>query len=555
MTAVPSNPTVSDLPPVPLRMLNEVAYCPRLFALEWLNGEWVDSADTVSGRRAHKRVDRPSAEPLKDDEKAPRVVRSVALGDDELGLTGRIDLVEVEGSQAVPVDYKRGRPPDVPGGAWEPERVQLCGQGLLLRAHGYEVDHGVIYFVGGRRRVEIPFDDELVERTLYWRDRAREIARGEGLPDPLVDDPRCPRCSLVGICLPDEQNLLNQKCGEVRPLVPARPDGVPLYVQHQGGSIGKDHDEIVVRHRRTEVGRARIENTTRLVVLGNLSVSTPLLRELASRDIPVSFHSYGGWYWGQFQSPSGHNVMTRIAQHRVAQDPAASLPLARAFVHSKIVNCRVILRRNGEGVPSKVLLRLDELARDAEHAPSVESLLGTEGAAAMIYFQQFHTMLRRDLEPVFRFEGRNRRPPRDPINAMLSFAYAVLARELTAILHGIGFDPYVGYLHRPRFGRPALALDLMEEFRPLVADSAVISAVNRKRVKPGDFDVGHTGVQMRRDGRKRFIQVLERRLDELATHPVLGIRLSYRRILEVQARFLGKVLLGDLETWPEYHAR
>jgi CRISPR-associated protein Cas1 len=164
-------------------------------------------------------------------------------------------------------------------------------------------------------------------------------------------------------------------------------------------------------------------------------------------------------------------------------------------------------------------------------------------------------MVRGPLRETFRFDGRNRRPPRDPVNALLSFAYACLARELTAVLHGIGLDPFVGFLHQPRYGRPALALDLMEEFRPIVADSVVITAINNNEVGPSDFLVRPTGVALTDRGRRAFIQTLERRLDELATHPVFDVRLSYRRILEVQARLLAKVLLGEIDEYPEYRVR
>jgi len=339
-------------------------------------------------------------------------------------------------------------------------------------------------------------------------------------------------------------------------LIPPRDDGVPLYVQLRGGKIGKDHDELVVRDRTgTVVGRSRLEDTTRVSVLGNVTITAPVLRELAERDIAVTWHSYGGWFFGMFASASGHNVLTRIAQHRVAADREHALNLARSFVRSKIANQRVFLRRNGVDVPDDPLHRMKELRRAARHATSLDALMGVEGGAARLYFRHFSRMLKADLSDAFDFGGRNRRPPRDRVNALLSFAYACLAREITTTLHAVGFDPFVGFLHQPRPGRPALALDLMEEFRPVIADSVVVSAVNNGVVQEGDFRVTPTGVSLHQAGRKRFIQAYERRLDELATHPVLGTRLSYRRILEVQVRLLGKVLLGELDAYPEYRIR
>jgi len=533
---------------VPLRMLNELAYCPRLFALEWLGGEWADSADTVRGRTAHRVVDKPGGGALPepgDDDPTRRVTRSVSLGSERLGLVGRIDVVESQGGACFPVETKKGNAPDLPEGAWEPERVQVAAQVLLLREHNYRCDSGVLWFAGSRRRVEVPVDEVLERRVLELRDQARAIAASGEFPAPLRDSPKCPRCSLVGICLPDEHH---HRDGEVRPMLPARDDGVPLYVQMHGGTVGKSAEEIVVKDRsRAVVARARLSDTTRVVVYGNATVTTPLLRALAERDVPVAFHSFGGWYCGSLHPAMGRNVRLRVAQHRVAADTGASLAIARRLVETKIRNQRVLLRRNGRGVPIDVLHRMKELARKALIVGSTEELLGVEGAAAAHYFRHFPSMLKGGLAAGFDWGGRSRRPPRDPINALLSFLYACLARELTQIVHGVGFDPHIGFLHRLRPGRPALALDLMEEFRPVLVDSVVLGLVNNGVLGPEQFVQRSVGTNLTDSGRRRVIEAWERRLDELATHPVYGSRLSYRRILEVQARMLGKVVLGEID--------
>lgn len=548
-------PPPLDVPLLPVRMLNEYAYCPRLFALMWVHQEWADSGDTIRGNTVHRQVDSGGGSlPLESE--APAVARSVELSDEGLGLIAKIDLVEAEGGRVVPVDYKKGEAPPIPEGAWEPERVQVCAQALLLRANGYVCDEAALYFAGSRRRVRVPISEALVATTLKLRDAAREVAASGALPPPLVNSSKCPRCALVGICLPDEHHQITGKVDQVRPIVAARHDGVPLVVQQHGGTLGRDGEEIVVSDRTGPIGRVRMADTSRVVIYGNSTVTAPLLHELANRDVPVAWHSYGGWFQGMFTGAGGRNAIHRIHQHRAAADPARCLEISRGFVRSKIHNQRVLLRRNGKPLETD-LIRLKDLVGEVDRAEDLNQLLGVEGEAAAIYFRRFDTMLRVDasLRDIFKFEKRNRRPPADPVNALLSFAYAILSRELTVTLHGIGLDPYVGFLHQPRYGRPALALDLMEEFRPVLADSAVITAINKGEVGPGDFIVHPTGCALTTDGRRAFVRAVERRLDDEATHPVFGTRLSYRRIIEVQARGLSKVLMGDLATWPEYRVR
>lgn len=548
---------MSDIPLLPVRMLNEYAYCPRLFALMWVHQEWSDSGDTVRGRTVHAQVDAGGGN-LPVDSEAPVVARSVELSDEELGLIAKIDLVEGAAGKVVPVDYKKGEVAPVSEGAWEPERVQVCAQALLLRANGYTCDEAALYFAGSRRRVRVPINEALIRTTLRARDEARAVAASGQLPEPLVGSAKCPRCALVGICLPDEhQHVRGRLDGDaVRPIIPSRHDGVPLVVHQHGGMLALDGEQIVVHDRKGPIGRVRLADTSRVIVYGSPTVTSPLLHELSTRDIPVAWHSYGGWFQGMFTGAGGRNAIHRIAQHRAAADPVAALRIARGFVRSKIHNQRVLLRRNGKPEDSD-LIRLRELVSQVDLAEDLNQLLGVEGEAASIYFRRFDTLLRVDasLRETFHFERRNRRPPADPVNALLSFAYAILSRELTVTLHGVGLDPYVGFLHQPRFGRPALALDLMEEFRPVIADSAVITAINKGEVGPGDFQVHPTGCALTADGRRAFVRTVERRLDDEATHPVFNTRLSYRRILEVQARGLSKVLMGELERWPEYRVR
>jgi CRISPR-associated protein Cas1 len=551
---------------MPARMLNEFTFCPRLFYLEWLQGEFVDNEFTVEGRSAHRRVDAREGAMPPAAEAAPFEVRSVALSSSQLGLSAKIDLVEGEGGAVSPVDYKRGKPPPNELGAYEPERVQLCAYGLLLRENGYACERGVLYFAAAKTRVTVELDEVLCSRTLELLAQARQTAASGTLPAPLVASAKCQGCSLHGVCLPDEVNHLARESAQpsagatepVRRLVPARDDAQPLYVQEQGARVGLDGGVLEVRSREHGViGKARLSELSQLVLQGNVQISAQAIRELCSRGIPVCWMTFGGWLSG-FTDGLGHNnIELRRAQFRAAEDESAALRLARRFVRNKIANCRTLLRRNHPDAPESTLREMSMASQATERASSLPELLGVEGNAARLYFEAFPALIRVNPggELGFDFTTRSRRPPKDPVNALLSFAYSLLAKELAVAVRAVGLDPFLGFYHQPRYGRPALALDLMEEFRPIIADSVVLSAINTGVVTSADFVRSSLGVAMRPEGRKRFLQAYERRLEEEVTHPVFGYRISYRRVLEVQCRLLSRHLLGEIDSYPEFRTR
>ncbi len=584
----------SDVPDlVPARMINEVLYCERLMYLEWVQGEFADNAYTVEGRAAHRRVDRgggrlPDPAPAADDDASdagdtvstatpaapdrPVVARSVWLSDATLGITAKIDLVESTATTAVPIEYKRGAPPNLAEGAYLPERAQLGAHVLLLRAAGYECDRGILYFAGARRRVEIVVDAELESTVRRAVSRIREIAASGTIPPPLVGSPKCVGCSLSPLCLPDEVNLLaalDEEAGgraahlhplppvRVRRLQPARDDRVPLYVTEHRARIGLSGECLRVRCPDEPDHEVRIPNTSQVCVLGNAQITTQALRALMERGVPVTFFTTGGWFVGRATGAASNNIELRIAQHRAADDPRRSVSIARAVVNSKIRNCRTLLRRNASEPDPATLASLRHLARKALVADSVDELLGIEGAAARAYYAQLHTMFKQcpELGTHFDFAGRNRRPPKDPVNAMLSFLYALLVKDVSLAVIAAGLEPMRGFYHRPRFGRPSLALDLMEEFRPLIADSVVIGAINNGVVRTCDFIVTPVGTSLRAAARKRLILAYERRMDQLVTHPVFDYRISYRRVLEVQARLLARTILGEIPAYPTFQTR
>jgi CRISPR-associated protein Cas1 len=341
----------------------------------------------------------------------------------------------------------------------------------------------------------------------------------------------------------------------VRRLFPARDDRLPVYVQEQGSSLRLDGERIVVAHKDGSATQARLVNTSHVSLFGNVHVTSPALRTLIERNIPVLFFTYGGWYQGRTIGSDSKNIELRLAQYDACQSEHFSLRLARGFVASKILNCRTLLRRNHAAPTESALSELKQLANKARHVENAASLLGIEGTAARVYFREFTGMLKGDASVQFDLEGRNRRPPKDPVNALLSFCYTLLAKELMLAVTTVGLDSMLGFYHRPHFGRHALALDLMEEFRPVIADSVVIGALNNGVIQPDDFIRAAGSVALTPPARKRLILAFERRMDQLVTHPVFDYRVSYRRVLEVQARLLSRHILGEVKFYPEFRVR
>jgi CRISP-associated protein Cas1 len=571
---------------LPARMLNEFVYCPRLFFYEWVEGVFRHSSDTVDGAQKHERGDaRQDALPQQEElEGVTFRARGITLSSESLKLIARLDLVEAGDGRVTPVDYKRGAPRQGDAGleAWPTDIAQICAQALVLRDNGYAVDEGLIFYYETRQRVRVAVTDVVVSQTVEVLRAARELALSGRIPAPLVDSPKCVRCSLVPICLPDE-TLVSQIAGEpgpaqpmlfdieadeaagtalvpeeVRRLVPARDDLRPLYVTGFGLSVHKSGEVLQVKDRGKVVQEARIGELNQVSLFGPVSFSGAAVHALCEREIPIAHFSMGGWFAGLTTGLGLKNVFLRRAQFRRAEDDWFCLSLARSLVATKIRNQRTLLQRNHVEPPARALDALKRLAKRVESARSLDELLGVEGTAAATYFAHFAGMIKTDGDEaaqVFDFRTRNRRPPTDPVNALLSFAYSVLTRDMTVTCHAVGLDPFVGFYHQMRFGRPALALDMMEGFRPLVADSAVLTALNTGMVTSRDFVAAGRGVGLSQKGRSALIRAYEQRLEQLVTHPVFGYRISYRRVLEVQVRLLGRYLEGEIARYPGFETR
>lgn len=536
---------------MPARMLNEYVYCPRLFYFEWVDDRWMDSSDTEEGRFTHRAVDKPTGD-LPDPEFVEWMsqARSVRIEDPELGMVAVVDRVEFSDGTLMPVEVKKGRP-TAEGQPWPADRIQVLVHVALLRRRGFRVEQAMLYYAATNQRVPVEIPVDLDEEIMALTLEARAVADQILPPLPLVSSPKCPRCSLVGLCMPDETNAMLER-SELPPrrLLPKDPSQRPVYVTVQGAFVGVNGGRLVVKKDGAVVADIRLLDVAHLAVYGRVQVSTDALDRLWTRGAPVLWLSFNGWLRGWAQSEPSKYVQLRRRQ--VVTHLQGGLDLARRMIEGKIANQRVLLRRNARQDVAVTVARLKALQERAIETMSAGELFGIEGTAARLYFDQFTTMINSaagDFARNFDANGRTRRPATDPVNALLSFCDGLLVKDLVAVCLGVGLDPYIGMLHRPRFGRPSLALDLAEEFRPLIADSVVINVINNGEVVEKDFVRSNRGVVLTQDGRRQVVRAYERRLDVEVTHPVFGYKISYRRVLDVQARLAAAVMIGEFQPY------
>jgi CRISPR-associated protein Cas1 len=585
-------------PRMGVRNLHNFIYCPRLFYFQWVENIFQENADTVAGSQVHRNVDAPSK---LDDPKELGLpegakLRSLRLESETLGLIGVVDIVEGGPDGAEIIDYKRGsarRGAEGERVAKEPDAMQVAAHALLLREHGVNAVRGAVYYAADKRRVPVEFSEELFSKVRKAIDDARAVAASGKCPPPLKNDARCLYCSAYPICLPNESlwwskrrkpadtdgqiqfGFIAQSEDAVRSqilaaldfaaestdkeptLQPPRPggdDGEVLVVQTPGAQIGQRGDELLVSVKGEDVRKLPGQQVRAIYCYGAVQITAQAVSTCLELGIDVSYFSPAGRFLGMLGGLPASGVDARRGQYRLFEMPGVRLQLAREVIRAKIHNQRVMLMRNGD-VPVRVTSLMASFRDSTESARDLTALLGVEGSAAALYFEQFESMLKQRDDWKFDWRGRNRRPPRDPVNALLSLGYSMLAKELTGVCYSVGLDPFLGFMHQPRYGRPALALDLMEEFRPLIADSVAISLINRGELGPEDFIKSANGMFLTDKGRRPFWEGWFRRLDTEVSHPEFSYKMAYRRMLEVQARQLWRFVRGEALTYHGFVTR
>lgn len=336
-----------------------------------------------------------------------------------------------------------------------------------------------------------------------------------------------------------------------------------IYVTSEDAWVRKDGSNIVVEVDGAERGRAPIHMIGGLVCFGRAGASPAVLAACAEAGVAVSLLTPNGKFIARVEGPRSGNVLLRRAQYRLADNPLQATAIVRGIIAAKAANQRAVLRRalrdhgTGMAVAARSALetaeiRLTDIARRTLHGTEIAGLRGIEGEAAQVYFSVFdHLILVEDRS--FAFTGRSRRPPLDRINALMSFLYAMLGHDCRSALESVGLDPQVGYLHADRPGRASLALDLMEEMRPVLADRLALSLVNRRQLVAKDFIVEEGGAVLLTDAARKELLVAyqERKKDEL-THPFLGEKVTLGLVPHIQAQLLARHLRGDIEGYPAF---
>lgn len=532
---------------IPVSLIAELVFCPRNFYYRACEGENTVNRFVVEGNiKDEKRKER---ERLRTQEKLQ--VKEITLSSERLGIIGVLDAVENDG-EIYPIEYKRGYLKESLS-----DDVQLCLEALLLEEHvGKTVQYGYIYYYSSRVRRRVEFSHELRNKSIEAIDKAREILyRGE-IPEPVADT-RCHGCSLLSVCLPFETRFIKEKGEKPKRIITELNTGRILYVDEHGAYIGKRGGKITVTKDGKVITEIPASYLRQLIISANANISTQALKFLLRLNVDIVYQSTFGRFEGKFVPEENKNSLLRIEQYRRHIDRDFTLEVSKSFVKGKLLNMRTLLLRQnrefGNREIDEACIRIKNVITRIPDAGDKEELLGLEGIATRDYFRVFGKLLKPKLD--FDFEKRTKRPPRDPVNALLSFGYSLLVGNFISTVSTVGFDPYIGFLHSTRYGRPALALDLMEEFRPVIVDSLVLSVLNRNMFTKEDFKERFGGIYIQEKGRETFFKAYIGKIQSEILHPIFEYRVSYRRAFEIQARLLAKFIKGEIEEYIPFALR
>jgi CRISPR-associated protein Cas1 len=528
--------------PIRVMALHALAYCERLFYLEEVEEIRVADERVFDGRALHEALD-------EDGTLVEMTIESATLG-----IKGKLDALRRRDGNLIPYEHKKGRGRKADSGLepWPSDRLQLAAYAMLLEeASGEPVAEGRIRYHADNQTVRVTIGDEAREAVRGAIDRARDLAKSTSRPPVTSNEKSCVRCSLAPVCLPEETRTSQDPERAATRLFPPDDERIPLHVVGHGTRIGRSGDELIVTPLEGPATREPINTIRSVVVHGHNTISAQALQMCAEHGVTVHWFTGGGSYLGSFwrDDPA---VQRRIRQFEALRADTIRLRLAQALVKARVESqLRFVLRatqggdRDALGIADAVD-NIRHMLGAVDRATDPAVLLGIEGQAAAAYFSCVPGLISEQADPRMRPRDRNRRPPRDPFNAMLSFGYGLLLREVTQAIRVVGLDGAFGFYHRPRSCAPPLALDLMELFRVPVVDMSVVAAINRQQFDAdADFTRAGQQVWLSETGRKKLIEVFERRLSDVWRHPVLQYSLSYHRHIELEVRLLEKEWSGE----------
>ncbi len=536
-----------DEPLISVGALHALVYCERLFYLEEVERLRVADAAVFAGRQLHQEL---AAE---EDGKVERL----AFESEHLGLRGMVDVLRRRDGTLIPYEHKRGRSAGRRGAreAWQTDRIQVAAYTMLIEeAYQASITEARVRYHADGVTVRVPVDANLRASVHAAVSRARDLRRSVDRPPVTSNERLCVRCSLAPVCLPEEARLgADADFVPVR-LLPAHPAGQTIHVTEHGATVRRSGDELKVRTRDGSETRVPISDVEQLVLHGFAQITTQALRFCAEREVGVHWVTMTGGVVGSL-APGAAPAQRHLRQFAALADAARALELARRLVVAKLeLQLRYLLRATRAATAGTVRSPLIDAAarrlrtslRGASNAPARDALLGHEGNGAAAYFEALPELVDAELREDFALDGRSRRPPRDRVNALLSFGYGMLYREVLAAIVSVGLHPGVGFYHQPRSAAHTLALDLMELFRVTVVDMAVVAAINRRSFDPiADFRYAPGQVLLSDSGRAKLIAAIERRRADEWRHPVVGYSLSYARMVELEVRLLEKEWMGE----------
>ncbi|MBI5488457.1 MAG: type I-MYXAN CRISPR-associated endonuclease Cas1 [Deltaproteobacteria bacterium] len=536
--------------------LHALAYCERLFFLEEVERIRIADAAVYAGRRVHEELPRPADDEGSWDRRT--------LESETLGLRGVVDVLKRRDGRLVPWEHKRGRSAGRAGAreAWRTDRIQVAAYAMLIEeATADPVAEARVRYHADGVTVPVAVDDALRTEVRATLARARELRSTVERPPVPDNEKLCVRCALAPVCLPEESRAARDPSFRPIRLFPPHQDRKTLHVTESGAKVGRASAELVLRSREGgREDRFPITEVGQVVLHGFAQISTQALRLCADNDVGVSWVTGSGRVLGTLAPPAAA-AQRHLRQFRALSDAEMRLALARRLVAAKVESqLRFLLRATRDSPRSPELAgRLESMRamlRRISRVTAPDELLGVEGNAAAAYFESWPDLLIAGLDPRLRMCGRSRRPPKDQVNALLGYGYGMLYREVLAAVLAVGLHPGVGFYHRPRSAAHTLVLDLMELFRVPLVDMAVVAALNRRTFDPdADFDSVPGQVLLSESGRRKAIEVLERRRADVWRHPAVNYSLSWARMAELECRLLEKEWMGEGNLFARFRLR